>query len=111
MYGWDGKMYAFDENTGAVSRTAALGCNPSDFLSRPFKDNLTVEEYIPSLAPEEVTIDTDPDSLSRGGRMIIPLSVGDKIMGGLIVATVLTLLFLPALYAAWFRVKPVAQES
>ncbi|MCY1308931.1 resistance-nodulation-cell division (RND) antibiotic efflux pump [compost metagenome] len=28
------------------------------------------------------------------------------IMGGLIVATALTLLFLPALYAAWFRVKP-----
>jgi multidrug efflux pump subunit AcrB len=29
-----------------------------------------------------------------------------SIMGGLIVATVLTLFFLPALYAAWFRVKP-----
>ena len=29
------------------------------------------------------------------------------IMGGLLVATVLTLLFLPALYAAWFRVKKV----
>jgi multidrug efflux pump len=28
------------------------------------------------------------------------------IMGGLTVATFLTLLFLPALYAAWFRVKP-----
>jgi multidrug efflux pump len=28
-----------------------------------------------------------------------------SIMGGLIVATVLTLFFLPALYAAWFRVK------
>ncbi|MFV0477939.1 MAG: efflux RND transporter permease subunit [Parahaliea sp.] len=28
-----------------------------------------------------------------------------SIMGGLMVATVLTLLFLPALYAAWFRVK------
>jgi multidrug efflux pump subunit AcrB len=27
------------------------------------------------------------------------------IMGGLIIATVLTLLFLPALYAAWFRVR------
>ena len=26
-------------------------------------------------------------------------------MGGLVVATVLTLLFLPALYAAWFRVS------
>jgi hypothetical protein len=27
------------------------------------------------------------------------------IMGGLIVATVLTLLFVPALYAAWYRVR------
>jgi multidrug efflux pump len=26
-------------------------------------------------------------------------------MGGLMVATVLTLLFVPALYAAWYRVK------
>lgn len=32
-----------------------------------------------------------------------PMAVA--IMGGLIVATVLTLLFLPALYAAWFRVR------
>jgi Cu/Ag efflux pump CusA len=27
------------------------------------------------------------------------------IMGGLLVATVLTLIFLPALYVGWFRVK------
>lgn len=39
-----------------------------------------------------------------------PMAVA--IMGGLIVATVLTLLFLPALYAAWFRVKrPEAGEA
>ncbi|ASK36144.1 multidrug transporter AcrB [Alcanivorax sp. N3-2A] len=43
---------------------------------------------------------------------MIPLSRSDffgpmavAIMGGLIVATALTLLFLPALYAAWFKVK------
>ncbi|MBP8185671.1 MAG: efflux RND transporter permease subunit [Pseudomonas sp.] len=36
-----------------------------------------------------------------------PMAVA--IMGGLVVATALTLLFLPALYAAWFRVKPVAK--
>jgi len=43
---------------------------------------------------------------------MIPLSIGSDfwgpmavaIMGGLVSATVLTLLFLPALYAAWFRV-------
>ena len=34
-----------------------------------------------------------------------PMAVA--IMGGLIVATALTLLALPAMYAAWFRVKPV----
>jgi multidrug efflux pump len=34
-----------------------------------------------------------------------PMAVA--IMGGLIIATALTLLFLPALYAAWFRVKRV----
>ena len=33
-----------------------------------------------------------------------PMAVA--IMGGLLVATVLTLLFLPALYAAWFSIKP-----
>jgi multidrug efflux pump subunit AcrB len=43
---------------------------------------------------------------------MIPLSRNDffgpmavAIMGGLIVATALTLLFLPALYAAWYKVK------
>ena len=35
-----------------------------------------------------------------------PMAVA--IMGGLIVATLLTLLFLPALYAAWYRVQPGA---
>jgi multidrug efflux pump len=39
-----------------------------------------------------------------------PMAVA--IMGGLVVATALTLLFLPALYAAWFRVKkPTAVKS
>jgi multidrug efflux pump len=32
-----------------------------------------------------------------------PMAVA--IMGGLIVATLLTLLFVPALYAAWYRVR------
>jgi multidrug efflux pump len=46
---------------------------------------------------------------------MIPLTRSDffgpmavAIMGGLFVATLLTLFFLPALYAAWFRIKLVA---
>ncbi|MGO4305723.1 efflux RND transporter permease subunit [Cupriavidus sp. RAF12] len=49
---------------------------------------------------------------------MIPLSrsvfwgpMAAAIMGGLVIATVLTLLFLPALYAAWFRVKPPEEDS
>ena len=38
-----------------------------------------------------------------------PMAVA--IMGGLIVATLLTVFFLPALYAAWYRVKPVSVVS
>jgi hypothetical protein len=32
-------------------------------------------------------------------------------MGGLVVATLLTLVFLPALYVAWFRIKPVSEPQ
>jgi hypothetical protein len=32
-------------------------------------------------------------------------------MGGIIVGTVLTLLFLPALYVAWFRIKEPAPAT
>ena len=32
-------------------------------------------------------------------------------MGGIIVGTLLTLLFLPALYVAWFRVKPPTESK
>ncbi len=38
-----------------------------------------------------------------------PMAVA--IMGGLIVATALTLLALPAMYAAWFRIKPPEPET
>jgi multidrug efflux pump subunit AcrB len=33
------------------------------------------------------------------------------IMGGLVVATVLTIVFIPALYAAWVRVRPPAAAA
>lgn len=33
------------------------------------------------------------------------------LIGGTAVGTVLILLFLPALYAAWFRIKPMAEAD
>ena len=60
-----------------------------------------------------------PIVLTAGAAILamIPLSrsvflgpMAVAIMGGLLVATALTLLFLPALYAAWFRVKRPAAK-
>src|SRR5262249_35074874 len=33
------------------------------------------------------------------------------VMGGLVVATLLTLVFLPALYVTWFRIEPAAPQQ
>jgi multidrug efflux pump len=40
-------------------------------------------------------------------RSVFFAPMATALMGGLIVATILTMTFLPALYAAWFRVKRV----
>jgi len=49
---------------------------------------------------------------------MIPLTLSEfwapmaiAIMGGLAVATILTLFFVPALYAAWFRVRRQEDEA
>ena len=61
-----------------------------------------------------------PICLTAGAAILamIPLSrdvlwgpMAYAIMGGLVVATLLTVLFVPALYVAWYRVKPGTQAS
>ena len=49
-----------------------------------------------------------PYCLTRGTRRMLTIFWGPMayaMMGGIIVGTMLTLLFLPALYVAWFRIK------
>jgi multidrug efflux pump len=61
-----------------------------------------------------------PICLTAGAAILamIPLSrdvlwgpMAYAIMGGLVIATLLTVLFVPALYVAWYRVRPGAQPS
>ena len=61
-----------------------------------------------------------PITLTAAAAMLamVPLSrsaffgpMAVAIMGGLLVATVLTLLFLPALYAAWYRIRKPSQPD
>jgi len=85
---------------------------------------ILVDQIEQDIAQGKVAWDAIIDATVRRARPIvltalaailamIPLSrsifwgpMAMAIMGGLLVATVLTLLVLPALYAAWFRVRP-----
>jgi multidrug efflux pump subunit AcrB len=72
---------------GRAVRDAVIEASLSRF--RPIM--LTPISTVVGMIPIAITIFWGPMALA--------------IMGGLLVATVLTLLFLPALYVAWFRVK------
>ncbi len=83
------------------------------------------QDILSGLTPWDAVIESTvrrfrPIALTAAAAVLamIPLSrsiffgpMAVAIMGGLIVATALTLLFLPALYAAWFRVKKEPSTS
>jgi multidrug efflux pump subunit AcrB len=71
-----------------------LGLSRRSSVSRFRPIMLTAVSTVLGLIPIAVTIFWGPMAIA--------------VMGGLLVATVLTLIFLPALYVAWFRVKEPA---
>jgi multidrug efflux pump len=79
-----------------IDRDIAEGSEPADAIA-----DATVRRFRPIML-----------TAAAAALAMIPLTrsafygpMAVAIMGGLVVATLLTLLFLPALYAAWFRVK------
>ena len=79
-----GCIVLFDQITNDVSDSASLGCNPAEILEESFRNGMNLADFIRNMSPEEVIIDTDPDAEVRTGRIIAPLGVGDKIMGGVV---------------------------
>jgi multidrug efflux pump subunit AcrB len=65
-----------------------------------------VESAVRRLRPIVLTAAAAVLAMSPLSRSVFWGPMAVAIMGGLIVATVLTLLALPAMYAAWFRVSP-----
>ena len=60
------------------------------------------------------------DRIDRGAASLALIAIAREVfwepmayamMGGIIVGTVLTLIFLPALYVAWFRISPPSRTS
>jgi len=69
------------------------------------KWNAIIEAAVRRLRPIALTAAAAVLAMIPLSRSVFWGPMAVAIMGGLVVATVLTLLFLPALYAAWFRVK------
>jgi len=81
------------------------------------KDTVSGEATKPLWYQVRKKIDDIRHTLPSGEAIAIVLAVSFLALGwrpgivGLIVATLLTLVFLPALYVAWFRIKPEAPQS
>jgi multidrug efflux pump subunit AcrB len=67
--------------------------------------NATVEAAVRRCRPILLTAAAAVLAMIPLSRSVFWGPMAVAIMGGLVVATALTLLFLPALYAAWFRVQ------
>jgi multidrug efflux pump len=73
--------------------------------------NAIVESAVRRLRPIVLTAAAAVLAMIPLSRSVFWGPMAVAIMGGLVVATVLTLLALPAMYAAWFRVKRPEEEA
>jgi multidrug efflux pump len=108
-----GKPFGFVAMLGAIALVGMIMRNSVILVDQIVQDELTGHSLYTAII-ESTVRRFRPIILTALAAILglIPLVRSDffgpmavAIMGGLLVATVLTLLFLPALYAAWYRVK------
>ncbi len=112
-------LLAFDQPFGFVSLLGTIALAGMIMRNSVILVDQIDQDIAAGHAPWDAVIDATvrrsrPILLTAGTAIfaMVPLSrsvffgpMAVALMGGLLVATALTLLFLPALYAAWFRVK------
>ncbi|WP_198265923.1 efflux RND transporter permease subunit [sulfur-oxidizing endosymbiont of Gigantopelta aegis] len=103
--------YGFVANLGVIALSGMIMRNSVilvDQIERDREDGATMKQAIIEAAVRRLR----PIALTAAASVLamVPLSTNTfwgpmamSIMGGLVIATLLTLLFLPALYAAWFK--------
>jgi multidrug efflux pump len=94
--------------SGMIMRTSVILVDQieQDIASGQDRFNAIVDATVRRFRPIVLTALASVLAMIPLSRSVFFGPMAVAIMGGLIVATALTLLFLPALYAAWFRVKP-----
>jgi multidrug efflux pump subunit AcrB len=99
---------------GMIARNAVILIEQIDFELAQGLDpwNAVIEASVSRFRPIMLTAISTVLGLIPIAVTIFWGPMAIAVMGGLLVATVLTLIFLPALYVAWFRIKqPAAMES
>jgi multidrug efflux pump subunit AcrB len=100
--------------TGMIARNAVILIEQVEAERKEGRDpwNAVIEAALSRFRPIMLTAISTVLGLIPIASTIFWGPMAFAIMGGLLVATVLTLIFLPALYVAWFRVKePRAREG
>jgi multidrug efflux pump subunit AcrB len=98
---------------GMIARNAVILIEQIDFELAQGLDvwNAIIEASVSRFRPIMLTAISTVLGLIPIAVTIFWGPMAIAVMGGLLVATVLTLIFLPALYVAWFRIKePAAME-
>jgi multidrug efflux pump len=95
---------------GMIARNAVILIEQIDFELAQGLDvwNAVIEASVSRFRPITLTAISTVLGLIPIALTIFWGPMAIAVMGGLLVATVLTLIFLPALYVAWFRVKEPA---
>jgi multidrug efflux pump len=99
---------------GMIARNAVILIEQIDFELAEGRDawNAVIEASVSRFRPIMLTAISTVLGLIPIAVTIFWGPMAIAVMGGLLVATILTLIFLPALYVAWFRVKePAARGS
>jgi multidrug efflux pump subunit AcrB len=100
--------------TGMIARNAVILIEQVEAERKEGRDpwNAVIDAALSRFRPIMLTAISTVLGLIPIASTIFWGPMAFAIMGGLLVATVLTLIFLPALYVAWFRVKePRAREG
>jgi multidrug efflux pump len=119
LIGVAGAMLLFNQPFGFVAMLGTIALSGMIMRNSVILVDQIDQDIRAGLAPWQATVEATvrrfrPITLTAAAAVLamIPLTrsaffgpMAVAIMGGLVVATLLTLLFLPALYAAWFRVK------
>ncbi len=80
-----GSIILLDDETKEVKEIAVLGCTEAEILALPYQNGVSLGDSLQSLSPREVKLEKPEESEIDHSRLIAPMTLGDKVLGCLVV--------------------------